>query len=53
VKGIIYGICIHKDGNQRSGEVDEAILEGLMEGDLSLDDLACRLLGRHCGKEKE
>ena len=47
--GIAYSVRIYKHGDKRRGQVDEAILQRLLQGDLGLHDLARRLLRRHDG----
>jgi hypothetical protein len=44
---VTYGVGVHKDRNQRCGEIDETIFERLLEGDLSLHNLPSRLFWRH------
>lgn len=42
-----HGIRIHEHGDERGREVDEAVLQRRLQRDLSLNDAASRLFGRH------
>jgi hypothetical protein len=45
----ILGDCvrIHENRDERGWEIDEAILQRLLQGNLGLDNITSRLLGRH------
>ena len=44
---IPYSVGVHEHRNQRRRQVDQAILERLLQGDLGLDGVPGGLLGRH------